>query len=222
MRVAGVDGTKRGWLAVILEDGRFAGAHVHARFTEILSAHDAAVIAVDMPIGLVERGLRDADVAARQAVGRLRSSVFMTPPRPVMDELEWAQALAAAREHMGSGISKQAFALLHRIREIDAHVGDARVVEVHPEASFACLAGAPLSDGKKTWSGTAQRRALLAGAGIELPADLGEAGKAPVDDVLDAAIAAWSARRVARGDAMSLPPASRQRDRSGRVIAIWT
>ncbi|MBE1468866.1 DUF429 domain-containing protein [Kibdelosporangium phytohabitans] len=49
-----------------------------------------------------------------------------------------------------------------------------------------------------------ERRRLLTDAGIPLDSDLGEAGrKAGVDDILDAAICAWTAQRFARGHARS-------------------
>ena len=80
------------------------------------------------------------------------------------------------------------------------------MVEVHPEASFAELAGAALQSRKSCWAGIALRRCLLAGAGISLPDDLGLSGeKAAVDDVLDAAAAAWTAVRVLRDQAWSTP-----------------
>lgn len=41
MLVVGVDGTKRGWVAVELFDGCFAGAQVHSRFAEVV-AHDSS------------------------------------------------------------------------------------------------------------------------------------------------------------------------------------
>ena len=43
------------------------------------------VVAIDIPIGLSDRGRRQADVLARRAVGILTSSVFMTPTRAVLD-----------------------------------------------------------------------------------------------------------------------------------------
>jgi hypothetical protein len=51
-----------------------------------------------------------------------------------------------------------------------------------------------------------ERRRLLHGAGIDLPDRLAEdAGTAPPDDLLDAAVAAWTACRKARGAARVLP-----------------
>jgi predicted RNase H-like nuclease len=97
-----------------------------------------------------------------------------------------------------------------------------RVVEIHPEASFGQLAGAPLQSLKSTWAGIARRRQLLAGAGIILPEDLGPAGeKAAVDDVLDAAAAAWTALRVVRDQARPHPDPP-ELFSNGLASAIWT
>jgi predicted RNase H-like nuclease len=58
------------------------------------------------------------------------------------------------------------------------------------------------------------------GVGIELPDDLGEAGVAGFDDVLDAAAAAWSAACIAAGEAQSLPPDALVGP-DGLTAAIW-
>jgi predicted RNase H-like nuclease len=96
------------------------------------------------------------------------------------------------------------------------------VFEVRPEVSFTKMTGAPMSASKETWAGAYERRVALEHAGITLDGDLGEAGrKAGADDVLDAAAAAaWTARRVVAGDAISLPSPPKI-DTSGRPIAIW-
>jgi predicted RNase H-like nuclease len=95
------------------------------------------------------------------------------------------------------------------------------VIEVHPEMSFAQLAGGvPLAEPKKTWAGAERRRTLLAEAGITFTEPLGEAGlRAGVDDVLDAAAAAWTARRHLAGHATPLPNPPELLD--GRDTAIW-
>ena len=108
--------------------------------------------------------------------------------------------------------------------EVDDWVRRARqrVVEVHPEVSFTRLAGGPLTEPKSTWAGATRRRQLLREAGIDLPDDLGAAGRAAaVDDVLDGAAAAWTARRVSRGEARPLPdPPELFSD--GLPCAIWS
>ena len=66
------------------------------------------------------------------------------------------------------------------------------------------LAGEPLAFAKRTWNGHRERLALLAGAGIHIPEHL-DAGLVAADDVLDAAIAAWTATRIARGEHLTIP-----------------
>ena len=91
-------------------------------------------------------------------------------------------------------------------------------IEVHPEVSFTQLAGEPLPR-KKTWAGAARRRELLEKEGIVLPGDLGPAGEAAVDDILDAAVAAWTARRVHAATAIPLPDPPEPL--GGIEAAIW-
>ncbi len=185
------------------------------------------VIAMDIPIGLADTGRRRADQLARQALGRRWPSLFITPVREAVEAGDFPAALAANRRLAGEGISRQAFALRAKILDVNEWLRatsppPARVVEVHPELSFAQLAGAPLAVRKSTWAGAERRRALLAQAGITLPGDLGLAGEqAGVDDVLDAAAAAWTARRVIQGMACSRPdPPEMFSD--GLPSAIWT
>ena len=61
---------------------------------------------------------------------------------------------------------------------------------------------------------------MLTGAGIRLPDDLGDAGAVAPDDVLDAAVAAWSALRIARSEAKTFP-SEPEIDERGRAVAIW-
>ncbi len=92
--------------------------------------------------------------------------------------------------------------------------------EVHPEVSFRELAGgAPLAHAKKTRPGQNLRRSLPAGAGLVLPDELGEADRVPADDVLDAAVAAWSAHRIALGIAGRIPEVP-EPDADGPAVEI--
>ena len=228
-RVLGVDACKAGWVGIALATGG-ARAYVSTSIAGLVDTVEVDgrldVVAVDMPIGLPDAGRRQADVLARKMVGPRWSSVFVTPVRAAL-ELEpsdFASANAVNRERAGEGISAQAFGLRPKLLEVDRWVrlGTHRVVEVHPEVSFARLAGAPLTERKTTWAGAVRRRRLLAAAGIVLDDDLGGAGRAAgVDDVLDAAVVAWTARRVARGEAEHLPDPP-QRFGDGIDCAIWS
>jgi predicted RNase H-like nuclease len=167
---------------------------------------EAEVIAIDMPIGLPDT-VRDCDLAARAFVGPRRSSVFMTPPADVLYADSYAEANRISREKYGNGISRQAYGLAANVRVVnDLAEQDPRLIEVHPEVSFRALLGKELAFSKSTWNGQAIRRRALADAGIRLPELLEEAGSVPPADVLDAAVAAWTARRYASGEARSLPP----------------
>ncbi len=207
MKVVGVDAHAGGWIAVVLEDGRYAGSLVRRTVAELLAAfRDAEAVAVDIPIGVPDEELgRPADAAAREFVGARRSSVFPTPPRRALLAPTYAEARAIA-----PSLSSQSYALGKRILEVESlALADERVVEVHPEVSFAQLAGQPLAYSKRTPEGLERRRALLVAAGIQVPPSARH-------DLLDAAAAAWSADRYARGEALPLPPGHTE-----RTGAIW-
>jgi predicted RNase H-like nuclease len=92
---------------------------------------------------------------------------------------------------------------------------------VHPEVSFAILLGAPPSAPKKSWAGMSERRVALEHAGLSLHQIGGDAAvRAAVDDTLDAAVAAWSARRIFLGQAVTLPDQP-PTGPDGRPVAIW-
>ncbi|HEX3715325.1 MAG TPA: DUF429 domain-containing protein [Trebonia sp.] len=180
----------------------------------------AAVTGIDMPLGLLAGGWRDVDVLARRALGRRGSSVFAIPPRPALEAPSYAEANRLCRELTGRGLSVQAYGLRRKIAEAEEYrraAGTAAgLYEVHPELAFAALAGTPLADSKHTPAGLAIRRDLLRTAGIELPAKV---ARLPENDLLDAAAAAWSARRIATGQAVVIGnPAERADD--GTEIAV--
>ena len=221
--VIGVDGCKRGWVFVRLENGAFAGAVIYEDFAAgVAESGDAEVIGVDIPIGYPAPPAleRTVDGAARGMVSPLTSTVFPAPHPGVFGAPDWKNAHALSCELTGKGLSKQSFNLVPKILEVnDIARRDKRVYEVHPEVSFRALAGHPLAS-KKNWSGHAERRALLAAAGMVIPDTLGDTGDTAADDIPDAAVAAWSARRIAAGEAISLPTPP-DHDDHGRPIAIW-
>jgi predicted RNase H-like nuclease len=226
-RVLGVDACSAGWVGIALTGSQIT-AYVHADIEALVQQATAdgplQVIGIDMPIGLPDASARRADLEARAAAGPRWASVFVTPVRATLAFTDYRQASELNKEITGRGISRQAFNLLEKIRQVDGwlQMAPCRIVEVHPELSFAAMAGAPLQAGKSSWAGLVTRRRLLADAGIVLADDLGPAGRrAGADDVLDAAAAAWSARRVASGQARRLPAEPEQF--SDQIdCAIWT
>jgi predicted RNase H-like nuclease len=210
--VAGADLARGGWAVVVLDENRVVEAFRYESFAEALLA-DARVVAADIPIGIPDEGVRAADVAARRFVGPRASSVFVTPVRPVLEAVTYADARRVALERTGKSISAQSYALRRRILEVDDYVReDERVIEVHPEVSFQELAREPLLS-KHRADGLAERRLLLEQAGIDLPASVPRIAE---PDLLDATVAAWTARRFALGKALPLPEGHNE-----RIGAIW-
>jgi predicted RNase H-like nuclease len=212
VRVAGVDMAKGGLAVVVLEGDRVVEAFRCESFADALLV-DAKVVGIDIPIGIPESGTREADAAARRFVGPRASSVFPTPVRRVLEATTYAEARRVATELTGKSVSAQAFALRRRILELDEYAyDDDRVIEVHPEVSFRELAHRPLLP-KKGTDGLVERRTLLEDAGIEVPPSVPRVAE---PDLLDATVAAWSARRYASGEAVPLPDGHH-----ARIGAIW-
>lgn len=225
-RVTGIDACRRGWVAVTLEAPGAVGpvvavpasVRLHGSLASLLAADPVAVVGIDMPLGLLESGWREADRAARGLLGPRRSSVFAIPPEAVWAEPSYQAANQRCRELTGQGFSVQAWGLrvklleANRYRETCGHP----LYEVHPELAFGALAGAPLPASKHTPAGRDLRRRLLAEAGIQIPSLV---PPALLGDVLDAAAVAFSAARIAAGQAVTIPGRP-QRDPQGREITI--
>ena len=158
-----------------------------------------------MPLGLVKAGRRQADLDAQVFVGPRRNSVFLMPRRGVwkQDNIWYDDPRKQANQPCrqltrdevppdGYGLSRQAWGLRVKLREANECLADGQypLHEVHPEVSFAAMNGQPLEHRKISWTGHITRRALLAKHGIHLPDQIGDAGNARLDDVLDAAAAA--------------------------------
>jgi len=217
--VLGVDGCRGGWMGALVADG----AVTWLRFGDITAALavEAAVVGVDMPIGLPATGRRECDLLAKKTLGAAHPRVFLTPPRAVLAARDYAVAGELHRGLVGgTGMSVQTWHIVDRIAQVDEAADDERLVEVHPELSFAALAGRVLSP-KRTLEGRAERLAALV---RWLPGAVGrtELPSGPLAiDALDALAAAWSAQRYLTGTARVLP-AEPPRDERGRQMRIVT
>jgi predicted RNase H-like nuclease len=233
---AGVDGCRGGWVVVLAAYRGSANTPVavHVRlcrtFAEVLTTDPRArIIALDMPIGLLDAatpGGRDCDRLARAVLGAPRAaSVFTPPARPALSNDGYRDAM----RRNGAGLSKQAYNILPRIREVDDVMSpalQARVFETHPELVFARIAGAPLRHAKRTEAGARERRRWLRHVwGALLPQAarvrerLGRAALAE-DDVLDACALAYAAWCIASGHARRVPDAP-PLDSRGLRMEVW-
>ena len=211
--VLGVDACPAGWVGVVLDPSLRASVFVAADITGLLELvrehHDVPVVAVDIPIGLPDSGGRLADAEARRALTGKASSVFSTPVRSAVEAATYAEAREANLAATGgrTSVSAQAYALRDKVLQVDAWVRGrpgALVIEVHPEVSFARMAGAPVLARKKDADGVRARREALAAHGIVAPAYFRGAGFGE-DDLLDACAAAWTAVRHSLGVSQSFP-----------------
>ena len=249
-RVAGLDGCRNGWIAVIVTTHH---ADARVRFAkslmEIVNAPEVpAVMAVNIPIGLPDRSGprgRTPDRLVRPLLGARQSSVFSIPSRaavyaaideavPELDQFKHACAVARQTSAEGKGVARQGFNLFSKIIDIDCLLREQtnlveRVFECHPEVSFWAMNGrAPLLEPKKVRNkphppGLELRRQLLIGEGFQVPAlhaSAAREGRAGLDDLIDACAAAWTAARIARGSAISFPDPP-ERDAFGLPMAIW-
>lgn len=229
--VMGVDGAPAGWVGVLRRIGASAPpvARLFRTFQDALDAAERpTAIAVDMPIGFLDAAVRGGRACEREARARIKgrtSSVFSSPCRAALAAGDYPTANARNRAANGVGLSKQAFMLFPKLREIDAVMTPTlqeRVRESHPEVAFATLAGAPMAHNKKTPEGRAERLAVLRAQGLDLalvkPHPFTKKDIAP-DDLLDAAVLAFSAERILRGSALRLP-ADPPRDARGLAMEI--
>lgn len=242
MWVAGIDGCRAGWIAAF----RNIRSEVwHFRFARTLadivdSDEQPRVIAIDMPTGFAEcaeRGGRACERAARALLIGKTSSVFPTPCRAALDAATHHEAGAVNRGSGpdGVGLTRQAFHLFPKMRELDALLRARpslcqRLFEAHPELAFLRMnEGRAVLPPKRTRPGQVVRRRLLARHGFPSAearwlAWRRETGlrtsDAALDDALDAAAVCRTALLIHRGDATHLPERI-DRDRYGLPMAIW-
>lgn len=220
MAVLGVDGWRGRWVGALL-DGRSVTLLALDDVAAVLAVPGVDVVAIDMPIGLSDDGVRACDAAARRLLGPAGSSVFPAPVRAVLATDDYAEARRLSVEASGGrSLSAQSFALVRSIRDLDTALGDPpdpRVHEVHPELSFRELDGRVLAP-KASARGLAQRIRALGPEMDVLDALAVGPDDLPAVDALDACAAAWSARRIAEGTAESVGDGTR--DARGRPMRI--
>ncbi|GAA2835156.1 putative RNase H-like nuclease [Aminobacter aminovorans] len=249
MTVAGVDGCKAGWIAVIRNDAG-TKAQVFRKFEALLAAiPDNAVVAVDMPIGLPDfttKGGRGPEMLVRPLLGQRQSSVFSIPSRAAVhaEAAEFTDLEAWYAAHRRSsqvamqtsdprrGVSIQAFGIFSKIREIDALMIArpelrSRVIESHPEVAFWRLNGRQAMSlpkkikGRVNPDGMEERRVLLARVSHDRRfLDQAPPRGAAADDFLDACAMMLIAERHRRGETTSFPSPP-GRDIHGIPVAIW-
>jgi len=104
VRSWGVDGYKRGWIAVWLDDDLRAGWELIDN-TDRLAALDTSMVMIDIPIGLPDTGYRGCDLAARRLLGAAAPRVFLGLRRPLLQYLDDYAAANAWCKSNGKGLA---------------------------------------------------------------------------------------------------------------------
>jgi len=167
----GIDGCKKGWLVVNITLDGFE-VDIFNNIEEICArCREFDCMIIDMPIGLPESG-RDAELRpeadARKLLAHRSPCIFNTPCRQSLFAENYLVASEINRAHLGKGLSKQSFAILNRIREIDDFLNQApeyanKIMESHPEICFAMLSPTrkPINESKYTSEGKEIRINIL-------------------------------------------------------------
>lgn len=232
MFVAGVDGCRAGWVVALLDlDTRALSVKLIARIAEIERLPEKPQrIAIDMPMGFADiacKGGRQCEREARALLPGKSSSVFSLPCRAALAATTYPQALKLNRTSGPDavGLSKQAFHLFDKLRDVDAWITprrQKRCIEAHPELAFALINGAPVLSPKRKPEGRTDRLRLLRRAGIKISETMLSARPkgCGIDDLLDAIVLTRTAERHLCGDAICLP-SEPPRDARGLKMEIW-
>lgn len=164
----GIDGCKGKWLSVAISHAGYE-VNLFDNIREVCEHYERAEsILIDMPIGLPEcANHMRPDAELRKALKGKASSVFNVPCRQAVYQTEYEKASATNHEIMGKKLSKQSFAILPKIKEVDLFLQTNpawknRLLESHPEYCFALLnAGVPVIENKQTDEGMIKRISLL-------------------------------------------------------------
>jgi len=224
--VAGIDGCRGGWIAFKVD--------LTARATSVevvdLAAWlrerppDLACVGIDIPIGLLDRP-RACDVAARKLLGQPRgSSVFPAPCRAAVGAQTHQEASSINRQKASKGLSQQAWGIIPKIKQVDDAMtphNQRWAFEVHPEVCFWALnQRSPMKHNKKTKDGAAERIDVLRRVFPDIERHLlTRPPRVGADDLLDAAVAAWTAMRRNCNEAERV--CSSERDERGIETAIY-
>jgi len=214
--VVGVDGCPVGWVGVRLSD-ESASVHLYATVSDLWAAErGAALILIDIPIGLPSDHERAVDARARRVLGVRSSSIFSVPTRSALYAATYAEANEINGGLTGKKLSKQLWNIAPKIREVDLllHTEPAareKFAEIHPEVLFWGLTGRPMAHAKKArigvrWVGINERLAIVeaiypgARAIYERALNAIPRAQAGRDDLVDALAAAVTGWLVLRGE----------------------
>jgi|CZKR01.1.fsa_nt_gi predicted RNase H-like nuclease len=205
--IAGVDGCKEKWIAVVDRGNGLTEVLEPCTFLELFENRGLDLIVIDIPIGLPDKGDRKADKAARKCLGIRHVCVFPAPIRPILDCVNREKACEKCVSIGERRVNVFQWAIVPKIRCIDLVLrrgkdAQDRIREGHPEVSFTQMnSGTPLLS-KKSTEGIDQRLRLVHN---EFPEAQFRLGMRHIEDTLDAYALLWTARRIVLGTERRFP-----------------
>lgn len=214
----GIDGAKGGWAVASMHS---VSREIRLDFVTDLGSvfRDCIVAAIDIPIGLEDKGDRVCDREARaklQEFGK-QNSLFPIPPRVVVYQPDYETAKAISPPiWAGRKPSLQTFHLFKKIIEVETLLLSdpklkLKVFETHPELGFALLTPGQCPEKKRTVNGCHQRLDALRNTLIEFgwTNEQFHANRALArlsrDDATDALMALFTAIRIVGGVQIPIP-----------------
>ncbi|MGV0034159.1 MAG: DUF429 domain-containing protein [Candidatus Azotimanducaceae bacterium WSBS_2022_MAG_OTU7] len=158
----GVDGCAGGWLLATIGQP----LELFSSFSDLLQAHPAKSLLVDIPMGLPDNVARDIESQARKLLPGRSGSLFPVPCRQAVYASSYGEACKTNARYLGKKLSKQTWNICPKIREVDQLLCNdaslqARLSEAHPELAFYLLSSAGPHHSKKTPDGIAERLSIL-------------------------------------------------------------
>ena len=138
-RFIGIDGCRFGWVIAVLEND--LKLYLVKKISEFTYTEKDSIW-VDMPIGLDASKERLCDLELKKAMGKKKSSVFMTPVKDAVYASNYHTASALNFDKTGKKLSIQSWNICNKIAELDSYLFKQTSVfrkkfkESHPEYLF--------------------------------------------------------------------------------------
>lgn len=238
----GVDGCSAGWFAVFLaaenEKSCKWKVELFPEFSFLINflkkeyGQVDFLILIDIPIGLKAGGSgeRLSDLGAREILKSRKSSIFSVPCREAVYMENYEKACKVNKELAGKSISKQAWNIVPKIRDVDSFLVENRILrekvkEVAPEICFQSFTGSPMKSSKKKVDGFLERIkalrevCLFTDAIVEAAISKYRRKEVAKDDILDALAAAITAK-MGYEDGFEYVPCNPETDIEGLNIQM--
>ena len=118
--LAGIDGCRGGWVLILEHQNGTRQTRKVGNAGEIADIPNLELAVIDIPLGVLDSDPRLADREARRFLGQRGCCVFPSACRSVLAATTYEDACSRLQRIDGKRMSKQAFEIIPKIREVDA------------------------------------------------------------------------------------------------------